>query len=391
MKINIIGAGFVGLTLAEVLSGQSAIEKITVIDIDENKIKAIKEGKLPVSEKDLTLKSDKLVFASEYTDADGDIFFICVGTPNDYSKQEGTPISVCAQITDYLDSAVKAISDMNKSAVIIIKSTTLPENVLNAAKLVDPLFGKVITNPEFLAEGKAVDDMRHQSQLIVGSEDADREFSLKLMSEIFEGTYDEIFGVGLREAMVIKYFVNSYKAQKLNFINDFNRYCEHYGMSFKQVIESVKDPVFGEGFDKPGVGFGGSCFPKDTAAMGSYIPSCRAAFSMNEMNIEAFANSFEIEDGSIILIGGKAFKNGTNDTRESVACKVADIWKDKWPAIHIYFYDQLPELSDLTLEEIKEKKDKFDLVVVFNDLPELDEIFSEGYPQENFINTRKVS
>lgn len=392
MKINIVGAGFVGLTLAEVLSSQESVEKVTVIDVSREKIDAIKEGKLPVNEKDLELKSEKLVFTTEFKDAEGDVFFVCVGTPNDYTKRNGgIKGGLCVQDTQYLESAVKAIVEVNKKATIVIKSTTLPENILMVAKYVDPLFGKIITNPEFLAEGNAVADMRKQHQLIVGCDKSDEEYSKVLMSQIFAGTYEEMFCVGLLEAVVIKYFLNSYKAQKLNFINDFRNFCDSRGISFKQVIESIKDPVMGEGFDKPGVGFGGSCFPKDTAAIGNYIPSCYTAHVLNEVNIDAFADSFEIADGSVILIGGKAFKNGTNDTRESVACKVADIWKSKWPALHFYFYDQLPELSDITLDEIRENKEKFDLIVEFNDLPELDEIFGGEEFSKKFINTRKVN
>jgi len=392
MKINIIGAGFVGLTLAEVLSGQDSIEKITIIDVDKNKIDAIKEGKLPVSEKDLELKSPKLVFTSDIAESDGDIFFVCVGTPNDYSKKYvDVPYSICVQETEYLEKAVESIVAFNKKATIIIKSTTLPENVALVAEKVDPLFGKILTNPEFLAEGKAVDDMRHQSQLIVGCKKADAEYARELMMKIFAGTYEEMFCIGLYEAMVVKYFVNSYKAQKLNFINEFRIYCAMQGMSFKEVIESIKDPVMGTGFDKPGVGFGGSCFPKDTAAIGNHVVSCHAAHMLNEALISNFAEMCNLEESSTVLIGGKAFKNGTNDIRESVSVKVANIWSKKYPNLHIYFYDQLPELSDLTLDEVCEQQGKFDFIVLFNDLPELVEIFDKEEYKDRFVNTRKVS
>jgi UDPglucose 6-dehydrogenase len=369
-KINIVGAGFVGLTLAEVLSGQDTVEKITVIDITESRINDLKEGRIPVKEADMTLKSDKIHYTSKYTEADGDIFFVCVGTPNN-DKGE--------QITQYLKSAFANISEVNKRATFILKSTTLPENVESLKQFVDPIFGHYITNPEFMAEGKAVADLKNQDQLIIGTDEEDTTYAENLMKELFVGTYKSVSVIGLKEAMVVKYFLNSYKAQKLNFINDFNWFCGMHGLSMSQVLSAVNDPVLGKGFDKPGIGYGGSCFPKDTQAIGKYVASAQNAYQLNSTRIGTFARLLcqQVGEEDCILLGGKAFKNGTNDTRESVSIKVANILKANRPKAHIYFYDQLPELSDVSLDEIKENIDKFDVVVIFNDLPELAELFPE--------------
>lgn len=372
-KVNIVGAGFVGLTLAEVLSGQTTVSKVTVLDVDENKIEELKKGCIPVKEADLNLKSKKLKFVSKVEDTEGDIYFICVGTPN----RNGV------QVIDYLELAIASVIGFNKRATIILKSTTLPENVERLSKLVDPIFGKFFTSPEFMAEGKAVADLRNQPQLIVGTSENDKEYITKVMSDLFKGTYKDLSVVGIKEAMVIKYFLNSYKAQKLNFINDFAWYCAENDMKFSEVIGSINDPVMGEGFDKPGVGFGGSCFPKDTQAMGSHILSCMVAYESNRVRVKKFTEALLTEIGSdnnqpILLFGGKAFKNGTNDTRESVSIKVAKYFKSAMPGAHIYFYDMLPEISDLTLDEVKSNKDKFDAVVVFNELPELIDVFKDN-------------
>ena len=370
-KVNIVGAGFVGLTLAEVLSGQTTVSKVTVLDVNEKRIEDLKKGILPVNEKDLTLKSKKLKFVSKVEETDGDIYFICVGTPNRCG----------VQTIDCLESAISSIVEFNKKATIILKSTTLPENVEKMSKLVDPIFGKFFTSPEFMAEGKAVADLKDQPQLIVGTSDVDKGYISKVMAELFKGTYKEMKVVGIKEAMVIKYFLNSYKAQKLNFINDFAWYCAENNMKFSEVIGAINDPVMGEGFDKPGVGFGGSCFPKDTQAMGSHVLSCLVAYELNEGRVRKFSQALFSAmkvDNPIFLFGGKSFKNGTNDVRESVSMKVAEYMQKWMPECRIYFYDKLPELSDITLDEVKSSKDKFDAVVIFNEMPELVEIFKDN-------------
>lgn len=368
-KINIVGAGFVGLTLTEVLSRQDSVEKITVIDSSSSRVADLKEGRIPVMEVGLDLTSHKIHYTTEYSESDGDIFFICVGTPN---GPEG-------QIDSYLVNAFNSINKVNKRATFILKSTTLPENVEKLKNFVDPLLGHFYTNPEFMAEGKAVADLLDQPQIIIGTDEEDKSVAENLMKDLFEGTYRELKVVGLKEAMVVKYFLNSYKAQKLNFINDFAWYCGMNNLSINQVLGAINDPIMGEGFDKPGIGFGGSCFPKDTQAMGKHIASCANAYNLNESRIRSFAMliSKNIEEGSMILIGGKSFKSGTNDTRESVSIKVADIIKSMVPSCHIYFYDPIAELSDLTLDEVTENKNKFNYVLLFNNLPELKEVFND--------------
>lgn len=379
-KVNIVGAGFVGLTLAEVLSRQNSVTKITVIDCNEERIKELKEGKLPVSEEGMELKSEKINFTTDYSEADGEVFFLCVGTPD---KGNGE------QVMNYLISAVNKIMEVNRAATIILKSTTLPKNVdLLINKYIDPILTRFFTNPEFLAEGKAVQDLLNQDQLIVGTSEEDKDYAEELFKGLFEGTYKKLCIVGVLEAMVTKYFLNSYKAMKLTFINEFHDFCECNEISFDEVLKSVNDPVLGSGFDKPGIGFGGSCFPKDTHAIGTSIRFCKFIHDVNELRIKGFANRLTefLGKGDKVLFGGKAFKNGTNDIRESVSVKVAEILSRY--GIRVYFYDKLPELSDLTIDQIKSNKNKFDAVIVFNELPELNEIF-EG--EDKFFDTRKVN
>lgn len=378
-KVNIVGGGFVGLTLAEVLSNQSSVSSVTVIDTDECKVDRLKEGDIPVKEKDLTLKSKKIKYTTDIKDSEGDIYFVCVGTPD-----SGTGF----QRLEALSNAIKSVINHNVRSTIILKSTTTPENIELVESLVDPILTKLIVNPEFLAEGKAVEDLRNQPQLIVGASERDSKYAEELMSKLFNGTYDKLALVSTKEAMMIKYFLNTYKAMKLTFINSTNKYCERSGMSFKKIMDSINDPVLGTGFDKPGVGFGGSCFPKDTHALGQHMFLARCTYLINESLIKSFAESLaeSVPEGSMLFIG-KSFKVGTNDTRESVSVKVYDCIKNKDPERRIYFYDEDPTLSDLTEDEVLMHKSDFSAIVMFNEYTELAKKL-EG--METFINTRKV-
>ena len=279
--INIVGAGFVGLTLAEVLSDQRSMRKVNVIDVDKSRIDKLNSGIVPIEEPDLHLKSKKLNFTTSFDNLGSNVFFICVGTPD---KGDGD------QNMEYVESAIDEILNVCDDPIIILKSTTLPENVAKIKyRLEDDV--KFITNPEFLAEGSAVHDLYNQNQLIIGAESKFQNFATKLLTSIFSGTFKRVSTVGLYEAMTIKYMVNSYKAMKLTFMNDFADYCKIRGINFSEVIKSIKDPVLGEGFDKPGVGFGGSCFPKDTHAIGKFVESCKFTYHRNEDRIYSFAIS----------------------------------------------------------------------------------------------------
>lgn len=385
--INIVGAGFVGLTLAEVLSDQRSMRKINVIDVNESRINNLNSGVVPIDEPDLHLKSKKLNFTTSYDNLGSNIFFICVGTPD---NGDGS------QNMEYIESAIDEILNVCDDPVIILKSTTLPENVAKIKyRLGDNI--KFITNPEFLAEGSAVHDLYNQNQLIIGADLKFQNFATNLLTEIFSGTFKEVSTVGLYEAMVIKYMVNSYKAMKLTFINDFADYCNLRGINFSEVIKSINDPVMGKGFDKPGVGFGGSCFPKDTHAIGKYVDTCIYVYERNESRIRKFAKNISLQASYLgiqnpsVLIIGKSFKPGTNDLRESVAVKVGKYLEERdYRRFKVTFYDPISSISDITLDQVKDRIEEFDFVLVMNDIPELSEIIPL-VKESRIINTRKFN
>jgi UDPglucose 6-dehydrogenase len=376
MKVTIVGAGFVGLTLAQVLSEMGHIDEVQVVDTDITKITSLENNVVYVTESGLYLEEDTLSYDTK-VDNDSDAYFVCVGTPNSEGKQ----------VISYVRDAIKGILKVNKSATVILKSTTLPENVAELRKLF-PESGIFMTNPEFLREGSAVDDLKHQKVMIVGCDKEDKAKATNLMERIFKGTYESMSVMGVEEAMVCKYFLNSYKAQKLNFVNEFNNYCNKLGLSFTNIINTVKlDPVVGVGFDVPGVGFGGSCFPKDTEAMGVNITACHVANRLNEALINSFIEKFSGIKDKKFLIVGKAFKLGTNDIRDSVAIKFGNAIESNGNSVS--YYDENYSLSDFTADELRKKVHLFDYAVIFNEIPGIHEILKKSKCE--VINTREVS
>lgn len=376
-RVNIIGAGFVGLTLAEVLSKQAAIAEVTLIDSDEFKINNLIKGVIHVNESGINLKSDKISYSTSISDCKGEVYFVCVGTPNINGSQDPSQIY----------EAVRSILSFDSSATIIIKSTTLPEYIDSLKHTIEVFEGAtIITNPEFLAEGSAVSDLMNQGNLIIGSLPKDKEYAIELLTNLFEGTFESYSPVGLSEAMVIKYFLNSYKAQKITFYNQFHTYCKSKGYSFNQVKSAVSgDPVLGKGFDKPGIGYGGSCFPKDVSAIGKEVSICRSVANLNEESIYKFIAGLPKLKGTVLLVG-KSFKLGTNDIRESISVKVGNALSS---SCQVIYFDNLPELSDLNIEEVIKRKDEFECVIVFDEYPVIHEIFKDS--DTIYINTRLIN
>lgn len=376
IKLNIVGAGFVGLSLAEALSRNKYVHKITVIDVNETKINNLKYGIIDIKEPDLTLNSYKINYTHMYSETDGDIYFVCVGTPNDETG---------VQNISYVLAAVEDICNFNPNAIIILKSTILPENISKIREII-PSTVKFMTNPEFLAEGSAVHDVLNQHIIVIGCDKELESYAIELFHSIFYKMIP-IQGVSVLrvdEAMVVKYFLNIYKPMKLTFINEMATYCMKSGMSINRVLRVVNDdPVMGRGFDKPGIGFGGSCFPKDLIA---FKENSKLAVEVCVVNFDRIANvhNFIIskfdelkKSNPKILIAGKAFKKGTNDTRESVGFIIGTLLSNI-PGYNIKYYDENPELTDYTYDELIELKDNFDLVLVVNEYPELESIFKDS-------------
>ena len=334
MKIGIIGAGFVGLCIGCVIADKG--HEVILVDVDKEKVEKINSAIPPFHENGLKELLEKhagkrLKATVDYTELEKtEIDFICVGTP---SKENGE-IEL-----KYLKSACESLSDVLKNTehfkVVIVKSTVVPTTT---EKFVIPILEKsrkkegkdfgVCVNPEFLREGFAIFDFLNQDRIVIGSRCKRAE---KILEEFYSKHFPNspIVKTDLRTAEMIKYASNAFLATKISFINEIGNICKKLGIDVYKVVEGMKyDPRIGEHFLNAGIGYGGSCLPKDVKALitfaakiGAEPKLLKAVDEVNERQAEKLVEIAKQKVGELkgkkIAVLGLSFKAGTNDTRET--------------------------------------------------------------------------
>lgn len=360
MKITVIGTGYVGL-----VSGVCFAEfgfNVTCVDIDLNKVESLKRGEVPIYEPGLdklmkkNIGAGRLSFSSSTKESvkDADIVFIAVGTP---SQADGS-----ANLS-YVYAAVEELADsINTDAVLVIKSTvpvgttkSVKEFLENKGIKIDVAF-----NPEFLKEGAAIDDFMHPDRVILGVES---EKAKKVLSQVYRPLY--VFNVplvftNLETAELSKYSSNAFLAMKVTFINEIANLCEACGADVNDVALAMGlDKRIGDQFLQAGPGYGGSCFPKDTAALADFAKKfgvkmdlVEETISSNERRrsrmVEKILNACDNDvKGKKISILGVTFKANTDDMRDSPSIEIVQALKDSGADIKIYdpsFSDQAKKI-----------------------------------------------
>lgn len=314
MKIAIIGLGYVGLVTAAVLASQG--NQVIGIDIDKKKIESLLNGNIPIFEPGLEEKIKCSASNLEFTDnfdhiRDATLAYICVPTPNFNGKMD----------LKYVLSASEEIRKRSKEITIVIKSTVLP----GTAKKVSEVTGlTVISNPEFTREGSAISDTEKPDRVVIGG------FSTKLVQQLWSFTKAPMIVTSNENAELIKYASNSFLAVKISFINQIADLCETIpNTDVNEVaIGMGLDKRIGKDFLKAGLGYGGSCFPKDTVAISSYaqergveLTIVKSAINYNDQRIRDLARKVnDLSDsvnGKSVCVLGLSFKDNTDDIRES--------------------------------------------------------------------------
>lgn len=329
MNIVVAGTGYVGLVTGVCLAEKG--NDVTCVDVNEEKIKMLRDGKSPIYENDLEelmeKNKEKITYTTNSANAykNADIIFIGVGTPE---KKDGS-----ANLS-YVYTVAKEIADnIEKNCIIVVKSTVPIGTNEKIEKLIkNHLKNKVkiavASNPEFLAQGTAVRDTLHASRIVIGAEEKETAEALKKLYKNFES---EILVTDRKSAEMIKYASNDFLALKISYINEIANLCEKIGANIEDVSKGMGlDPRIGNKFLKAGIGYGGSCFPKDTKAlnwlsnMNDYeIKTVKAAVEVNEnqkLKLIKKANKYyDTLEGLKIAILGLTFKPETDDLRESPA------------------------------------------------------------------------
>ncbi len=335
MKIGVVGLGFVGSVTAAVLADQG--NQVIGLDIDSQKIKLLNSGKSPIFEPGLDELINKtksnLKFTTDYSFLnDSEVIFIAVPTPNENGKIN----------LNYVYSAVKSITSVNRNAIIVIKSTVIPGT---GTRIEKEFKVKIVSNPEFLREGNAIQDTIHPDRVVIGGEYEPS----SIISEIWKFTNAPILLTTRENAELIKYASNAFLATKISFINEIANLCEKIPNADVEIVARGMgmDRRIGPMFLKAGIGYGGSCFPKDTQALisfaediGEEMKIVKATKKVNEERIERvikiLEGKFKRLQGLRILQLGISFKENTNDVRESQALKLYEKLKEKGAIVNVF-------------------------------------------------------
>ncbi|PGS50369.1 UDP-glucose/GDP-mannose dehydrogenase family protein [Bacillus sp. AFS041924] len=336
MKISILGTGYVGLTtgvcLAEI--GHS----VTCIDINELKINNLNAGISPIYEPGIevlitrNIKLGKLFFTTSYDKGleDAQVIIIAVGTPQ---GEDG------AADLSYLEgAAIDIAKNINKDVIVAIKSTVPVGTNENVKEIIQQHCRKdivvdVVSNPEFLRQGSAIKDTMEADRIIIGSSNQE---SARIVEEMYKPLNVPILITSIRSAEMIKYASNAFLASKISYINEIANLCEALGANVEDVAKGMgKDKRIGEAFLYAGIGYGGSCFPKDVKALlhtaqlnGVEFGFLKEIISINkfqhELLVKKAIERFGQLAGKKIACLGLSFKPDTDDMREAPSIKIVN-------------------------------------------------------------------
>lgn len=374
MKLTVVGTGYVGL-----VSGTCFAEmgyEVSCVDINQDKIEQLNNGILPIYEPGLTdmvirnTENKNLSFTTELKDSlnDSDFVFIAVGTP--------TGADQSADLSYVLDVA-KSIGQFMTAPIVIVDKSTVPVGTadlvteivqarLNLRGVSIPF--SVVSNPEFLKEGDAIKDFMKPDRVIIGSND---QSALDLMKQLyrpfFRLNFDRIITMDVRSAEMTKYVANAMLATKISFMNEIANICERVGADVNLVRIGIgSDSRIGYSFIYPGVGYGGSCFPKDVKALiksaqdHDYDPQLiKAVEAVNAYQktviVSKVVKRFG-EDLSDMTFGvwGLSFKPGTDDMREAPAIEVLKELVSKGAKVKTFDPKAMKEAQTLYLNEVSD-------------------------------------
>lgn len=343
MKLTIIGSGYVGL-----VSGACFAEMgndVTCIDVDEGKIQKLKKGIIPIYEpglKRLVLENTKkgtLHFSTKLEDGlkNPEFIFIAVGTP---MGADG------AADLKYVLAVAKEIGQKMACQTIIVDKSTVPVGTADKVRdtIQSELNGRnsslsfdVVSNPEFLKEGAAIDDFMRPDRVVIGSNEPSAMEKMKQLYAPFFRTNDRFIGMDVRSAEMTKYAANAMLATKISFMNEVANICERVGADVNQVRTGIgSDKRIGYSFIYPGCGYGGSCFPKDvnalikTATDHNYTPELiQAVEAVNKAQKRVVVNKIisrfgENLEGKNFALWGLSFKPETDDMRDAPSLVVVE-------------------------------------------------------------------
>lgn len=392
-KICVIGTGYVGLVTGTCFADLG--NEVTCLDIDNERISSLKAGQMPIYEPGLeqlvkqNVAAERLFFTTDYVSAlkDAEYAFIAVGTP---SGNDGE-----ADLR-YVRSAAEAIADNVKDAILVINKSTVPvgtgdwvADVINRRRNGKPLKFSVVSNPEFLREGSAINDFMSPDRVVLGSED---QAAADKVAQLYQPLRCTIMTTDLRTAEMIKYASNAFLATRISFINEIANICEELGADVREVARGMGlDKRIGPQFLDAGLGWGGSCFPKDVKALehmavlhGTQPQLLQAVMEINRNQrrraVMKLRKSLKTLNEKTIGVLGIAFKPNTDDIRDAATIEIIHLMQNE--GAHVKAYDpQAMENASHVLKNVKlcenpyqvaEDADALVLATEWNEFKQLD-------------------
>jgi UDPglucose 6-dehydrogenase len=347
-KICVIGVGYVGLVTGTCFSDLG--HQVTCVDVDEAKIGKLHAGVLPIYEPGLeeivrrNTQAGRLDFTTSYRDAlaEAEIVFIAVGTPQGSGGEADLK---------YVRAAARSIAEVMDCPVIIVNKSTVPIGTGDwVADIIrrhqqEPVEFSVVSNPEFLREGSAIADFMHPDRIVLGSLDPE---AAAQVAQLYLSLRAPIMLTDLRTAEMIKYASNAFLATRISFINEIASICEALGADVKEVAVGMGyDKRIGPDFLDAGIGYGGSCFPKDVQALahmaavhGCHPQLLRAVMDINRDQrrevVHKLRELLGTLDEKVLGVLGLAFKPNTDDMREAPSVELIHLLQSEGAKIRAY-------------------------------------------------------
>lgn len=377
MKISVIGTGYVGLVTGTCLAETG--NEVVCVDIDENKVQKMRNGEVPIYEPHLdvlferNIKAGRLEFSTSLSEGleHGEIIFLALPTPDD--GDGAADLSFVLGVSEQIGKLIKDYK-------VIVDKSTVP---VGTAEKVHSVIAKnavcdfdVVSNPEFLREGFAVDDFLKPERIVIGSSSEKATELMKKLYKPFVRSGNPIIIMDEKSAELTKYAANSFLAAKITFMNEIANYCEKVGADVDKVrIGMGTDSRIGKRFLFPGIGYGGSCFPKDVKALynsgkesGYDFAMLDAVIKVNQKQKTAlipkiksyFDNDLE---NKTFAIWGLAFKPETDDIREAPSLYIIEELLNKGAKIKAFDPEAMENVSNKYGDKISFSKTMYDAII----------------------------
>ena len=408
IQIAVLGAGYVGLTTAACFAKMGF--NVVVSDVNVRRIEELNTGSCPIVEEGLpellaaVIEDEKLSFISDNNKAvsNSSFVFLCLPTPQ---GQDGVAD------TSYVENASREMAANLKPGAVVVTKSTVP---VGSASVIQNALGRsdvsVVSNPEFLREGSSIHDFLHPDRIVIGSNDVN---AARRVGELYKSLGARIIYTDPSSAETIKYAANAFLATKISFINAVAAVCEGVGADVLDVIEGIgSDKRIGGAFLKPGPGWGGSCFPKDTKALVKIAESAGYDFALLKGVVEVNEQQLERIVGKVLSFRqssttefrvcalGLTFKAGTDDRRDSPAISI--IQRILSLGIEVHAYDptvstgvNAEDLTGVVLHQsVDDAAQHADVILILTEWPEFMSLdpanLSKSVRKRNLVDARNL-